>query len=64
MVEFTVTTFGRIDILILNASASIPRALFEDMNDMSVVNRLFEINLYGQVYPTKYALPYLKETHG
>lgn len=64
LVEATVSLFGRLDILILNASASIPAANFEDLKDLSVVNRLLDINLYAQVYMTRYALPHLRKTHG
>jgi NAD(P)-dependent dehydrogenase (short-subunit alcohol dehydrogenase family) len=56
--------FGRLDILILNNSARMPYQLFEKMSDFSSLQKLMDINLYGQVYTTKYALPHLKKTHG
>ena len=64
MIDFTIETFGRIDILILNSSATTAPSMFEEMNDLSVVNRMMEVNLFGQVYITRYALPHLKKTHG
>ncbi len=48
-------TFGRIDILINNAGISM-RALFED-TDLEVMKQLMDINFWGTVYCTKYALP-------
>ena len=39
------------------------RALFEEM-DLSVMKKLMDINFYGTVYCTKFALPYLLESKG
>jgi short-subunit dehydrogenase len=50
-------------MLILNAGIS-AHALFEEVPDMQVFHQLMNTNFFGYVYPTKYALPYLKETHG
>lgn len=46
--------WGRIDVLINNAGISM-RSLFEDV-DTSVIRELMDINFYGAVYCTKYAL--------
>lgn len=62
LIEKTVEKFGRIDILINNAGLSM-RALFEEM-DLSVMKKLMDINFYGTVYCTKFALPYLLESKG
>ena len=62
MVEFTVNKYGTIDILINNAGISM-RALFTDV-DLSVMHRLMNINFWGTVYCTKYALPYLIANKG
>ena len=56
--------FGKLDILILNASASTRASNFEDVQDLSVINRLLDVNLYAQVFMTRFALPHLKKTHG
>jgi len=45
--EYTVSLFGRIDILILNASATMPRGLFENIQDLDALQKLMDINLYG-----------------
>lgn len=62
LISETVEKFGRIDILINNAGLSM-RALFADA-DLSVLKRLMDVNFWGTVYCTKYALPYLLETKG
>ena len=58
----SVDHFGRIDILINNAGISM-RAIFEDV-DLDVIRRLMDVNFWGTVYCTKYALPYLLRTKG
>lgn len=62
LVEQTVARFGRIDILVNNAGLSM-RAMFRDL-DLDVIRRLMDVNFYGTVYCTKYALPYLLEAKG
>ena len=39
------------------------RALFEDL-ELDVIRRLMDVNFWGTVYCTKYALPYLLQTKG
>ena len=55
-------TFGKIDILINNAGLSM-RALFNDV-DLSVLKNLMDVNFWGTVYCTKYALPEILKTKG
>jgi short-subunit dehydrogenase len=62
LIDETVETFGRIDILINNAGVSM-RSAFKDTN-LNVIRTLMEINFWGTVYCTKFALPYLLETKG
>ncbi|MBQ9386431.1 MAG: SDR family oxidoreductase [Bacteroidaceae bacterium] len=62
LIEQTVSRFGRIDILINNAGISM-RAMFRDL-DLSVIRRLMDVNFWGTVYCTKYALPYLLDSKG
>ena len=58
----TVEKFGHIDILVNNAGVSM-RALFRDL-DLSVIRTLMDVNFWGTVYCTKFALPYLLESRG
>ncbi|MBI5010331.1 MAG: SDR family oxidoreductase, partial [Bacteroidia bacterium] len=57
LIETTVNKFGTIDILVNNAGISM-RASFLDV-DLKVLHRLMDVNFWGTVYCTKYALPYL-----
>ena len=61
-IESTIKAFGGIDILINNAGISM-RALLKDA-DMDVIRKVMDINFYGTVYCTKYALPSLIERKG
>ncbi len=54
--------WGQIDVLINNAGISM-RALFEDV-DLGVIRELMDINFWGTVYCTKYALPAIKKSGG
>lgn len=62
LIEQTIIRFGRIDILVNNAGISM-RALFKDL-DLNVIRRLMDVNFWGTVYCTKFALPYLLESKG
>ncbi|MCX2741692.1 SDR family oxidoreductase [Pontibacter anaerobius] len=62
MVQETVNKYGRLDVLINNAGISM-RALFEDV-DLDVIRKVMDINFWGTVYSTKYALPYIKQATG
>ena len=62
MVEATVEKFGTIHILINNAGISM-RALFEEV-EISVLKRLMDVNFWGTVYCTKYALPFIVANKG
>ena len=62
LVETAVNHFGRIDVLICNAGLSM-RAIFDDV-DLKVLHRLMDVNFWGTVNCTKYALPYLQESKG
>src|SRR5574344_746774 len=62
LIDTTLSTFGKIDILINNAGISM-RALFIDL-DLIVIKRLMDVNFWGTVYCTKYALPHLIESRG
>lgn len=62
LIELTVKTYGRIDILINNAGISM-RALFEE-SELETLRKVMDVNFWGAVACTKYALPYLKESKG
>lgn len=62
MVEQTVARFGKIDVLVNNAGISM-RAMFNDL-DLKVIHSLMDVNFYGTVNCTKFALPYLLKSQG
>ena len=61
-IETTIKSFGGIDILINNAGVSM-RALLKEAN-IDVIKKVMDINFYGTVYCTKYALDSIIERKG
>lgn len=61
-IETTVKVFGGIDILINNAGISM-RALLKEVST-EVLQKVMNINFFGTVYCTKYALPSIIERKG
>lgn len=62
LIKQALVTFGKIDVLINNAGLSM-RALFNEL-DLSVLKNLMDVNFWGTVYCTKYALPEILKTKG
>lgn len=62
LINQAMVTFKRIDVLVNNAGISM-RALFKDA-DITVLKRLMDVNFWGTVYCTKYALPQIISTQG
>ena len=62
LIELTAERFGGIDVLVNNAGISM-RAMFRDL-DLKVIKSLMDVNFWGTVYCTKYALPYLLASKG
>ena len=60
--ETTIKIFGGVDILINNAGISM-RALLKDAS-IEVIRRVMDINFFGSVYCTKYALDSIIERKG
>jgi NAD(P)-dependent dehydrogenase (short-subunit alcohol dehydrogenase family) len=62
LINKTIEKFGAIDILVNNAGLSM-RAGFIDV-ELEVLHRLMDVNFWGTVYCTKYALPYIIKRKG
>lgn len=61
-IQSTLKVYGRIDILINNAGISMRGLLSETSID--VIHRLMDVNFFGAVYCTKYALDSIIENKG
>ncbi|MFV0366140.1 MAG: SDR family oxidoreductase [Mangrovibacterium sp.] len=62
LIQLTLDVHGRIDVLINNAGISM-RANFVSA-DVEVLKQVMDVNFWGTVYCTKYALPHLLEAKG
>jgi len=62
LIKRALLTFERIDVMVNNAGLSM-RALFNEL-DLSVLKNLMDVNFWGTVYCTKYALPEILKTKG
>jgi len=62
LIKQTLLTFKKIDVLVNNAGISM-RALFKDV-DVKVLKELMDVNFWGTVYCTKFALPSIIKTQG
>ncbi|KAM7484036.1 hypothetical protein LguiA_000045 [Lonicera macranthoides] len=62
-VDDAVRHFGRLDHLVNNAGIT-TACLFEDVTDVTNFAPVMDINFWGYIYPTYYAIPHLKRSGG
>jgi len=63
LIERAVAELGRLDMLINNAGIG-ATGLLEELPDLTVFKRVMDVNFYGTVYCTYYAVKHLKQTQG
>lgn len=63
LIEVAVEAFGGIDVLVNNAGGTM-WTMFDEIQDLSIFERLIRLNYLSAVYCTHYALPYLKRSQG
>lgn len=63
LIEKTIKTFGRIDMLINNAGFNVV-SLFEDLPDLRLFKHCIDVNFFGSVNCIYFALPYLIQSKG
>ncbi|HQR39048.1 MAG TPA: SDR family oxidoreductase [Blastocatellia bacterium] len=63
LVAETVAAFGGVDVLVNNAGISM-WGRFDELTDISIVERIMRVNYFGSVYATYHALPELKKRKG
>lgn len=62
LVDFCISTFGKIDVVICNAGITM-RGLIKN-TELSVIHQVMQTNFWGAVYVTKFALPYIEKSSG
>ncbi|KAJ4850117.1 hypothetical protein Tsubulata_500585 [Turnera subulata] len=62
-VNATIEHFGRLDHLVANAGVA-PVSLIEDASDITRFAPAMDINFWGSVYSTYFAIPHLKRSKG
>ncbi len=60
--DAVIKSFGTIDILINNAGISM-RSIFAEV-ELETIRKVMDINFWGTVYCTKFALPYISQNNG
>jgi short-subunit dehydrogenase len=63
LVDEAATRFGALDVLVNNAGGTMWTRL-DEIQDLSIFERLMRLNYLGSVYPTVHALPHLKRAQG
>ena len=60
VIDFTIEKFGKIDILINNASVQYPQEDLQEISSKQLI-QTFAVNVFGMFYLTQYALQHMKK---
>ncbi|GLT69233.1 hypothetical protein SLA2020_414010 [Shorea laevis] len=63
IVNVTMDHFGRVDHLVNNAGIN-SVCMFEDTTDITLFRTIMDINFWGSVYTTRFAVPHLRNSRG
>ncbi len=63
LIDVAVAEYGRLDTLVVNAGRTM-WSLFEELETLRPFEEIMQVNYFGSVYCTYYALPHLKKTRG
>ncbi|KAJ6802833.1 11-beta-hydroxysteroid dehydrogenase 1B-like [Iris pallida] len=63
VVDETIAHFGQLNHLVANAGI-FSSCLVEEITNISAFNQVMDVNFWGAVYPTYYAIPHLKNSQG
>ncbi|KAM0935950.1 putative 11-beta-hydroxysteroid dehydrogenase [Dioscorea sansibarensis] len=63
VIDETISHFGKLNHLVANAGIW-SCCLFEEITNISAFTQLMDVNFWGSVYPTYYAIPHLKNSNG
>ncbi|XP_021775833.1 11-beta-hydroxysteroid dehydrogenase 1B-like [Chenopodium quinoa] len=63
IVDSTISHFGRVDHLVNNAGIT-SISMIEDYEDIIIPTSIMDINFWGAVYVTHFAIPHLRKTEG
>ncbi|KAK9684312.1 hypothetical protein RND81_10G201400 [Saponaria officinalis] len=63
IVDSTIAHFGQLDHLVSNAGIT-SVSMLEDYEDITIARSIMDINFWGAVYITRFAIPHLRNTRG
>ena len=63
LIERAIKEYGRVDMLINNAGIAMSAA-FDKISEIGILEKIMQVNFWGSVYCTHYALPHLKSARG